>query len=175
MPKLSRALALCLLLLCVIGLAATLSRSQAEELTHRLWLPQVRNAPPPTIPPTIPAACATRFPLESDVIYGSRYGCANDTKIVTNTNDIALIPLCRYHYIVYYGWVGISVQYVGEEYLPEIGPSEVFSRTWQSVDDISRSYFYYGCEGLRPECPRPTPRPEVTPTRLPEPTMTPAP
>ena len=171
MPKLSRALALCLLLLCVIGLAATLSRSQAEDPPHRLWMPLVNNAALPTIPLPTPAACATRFPLEADVVYGilPGWGWQTFTKIVTNTQDIALVPLCRYHYSLFSSWMGVVYEQVGEEYLPELAPSEVFSRTEHSIDDISRGYVYYVCEGLRPECPRPTPRPEASPTPRPTP------
>jgi hypothetical protein len=172
MPRLSRALALCLLLLCVIGLAATLSRSQAEEISHWLWLPQVRNAPAPTIPPTIPAACAARFPLEADVVYGvlPGWGWQTFTKIVTNTQEIALVPYCSYYYKINYS-LGLGFAYYwGEELHPILGPSQVFSQTGTPQEDNSVAYYRYDCVGIRPECPLP-------PTRLnvPAPSPTPRP
>ena len=187
MPKLSRALALCLLLLCVIGLAATLSRSQAEEPPHRLWMPVVYNPARPTLPPPptpkpiptssyTPAAPCDPFPLEASVSDGVRYSYGFATKFVTNTTDIALVPLCSYHLSWFAAWVG-GGEYVGQEYLPELGPLKTYSSTWQAADDITIHYYYYDYEGFRPECPMPTPRPQVavTATRPPVPTMTPAP
>ena len=174
MPKLSRALIVCLLLLCVIGLAATLSRSQADGPPYLFWIPLICNPAIPTTTPVAPAACATRFPLEADTYTTSPGYYRYLVKIVTNTQEIALIPYCSYYSVSWYATgVGGSIgpfYRVGEELFPLLGPSQVFSRTSELWDN-SVGYFYYDCVGIRPECPLPPARdvPGPSPTPSPRP------
>ena len=169
MLKQVRSLVLCLGLLCVMVLASAALSTRAEEPPHRLWVPLVNNAALPTIPLPTPAACATRFPLEADVVYGilPGWGWQTFTKIVTNTQEIALVPYCSYYYKINYTLGGGSAYYMGEELHPILGPSQVFSQTGTPHDN-SVAYYRYDCVGIRPECPLP-------PTRLDVPAPSPTP